>query len=605
MRTVDDFAFLHAATPPPAPPYAVVIPTTLFTRANIMPLQLSPHVGGILLVRNTTAPDPVHYTHELQCPNQYSAYNAESCAAPNRTAQPDDAEVWNPDGTGMLHETFPFPIYYLDDEPQIRTVIECYERFNAAEPGAQAQRSLCSVQIDQFMASAVNSETCLRRSGYELTMKPTHYCDALMGKNVFATLFPRDTRSEQPATAGDPPATEAAAPAAAAAPEQFILVTARLDTASMFDGLGAGASEVLPFVALLSAAHTLATLLPERLAAAGAAPVALQPNVLFMIFNGEAYDYIGSQRFVYDLRRGNFPPAYQHRAVIRPEAVQLVIDVAGLDAGNASALHAYHVRDFPRATQLLSALDKYNSALGLGVATVDRRQAAMPAPSSVHSFLRDNATWPTVVLRAPTRNRYLHSVYDAGAAVRFAYANTSADFERLDDVRVAPAAFAADSVQMGVRNVSTLLALTLYELVTGRPNDGWLGANAVLVDELLYCYLNATRCRLMIAAVAPSLGAQMVGSAPVPPLRYISVQAYASEAVSLTYALLGLLVGRRTNETEARCKELPSLQWMGGANGTGECRLGTQNLSAAISPAFTMAGRDCDGSACGGLVAIY
>lgn len=30
-------------------------------------------------------------------------------------------------------------------------------------------------------------------------------------------------------------------------------------------------------------------------------------NVMFILFNGEAYDYIGSSRVVYDILDGNFP----------------------------------------------------------------------------------------------------------------------------------------------------------------------------------------------------------------------------------------------------------------------------------------------------------
>lgn len=28
---------------------------------------------------------------------------------------------------------------------------------------------------------------------------------------------------------------------------------------------------------------------------------------MFILFNGEAYDYIGSSRMVYDMQKGNFP----------------------------------------------------------------------------------------------------------------------------------------------------------------------------------------------------------------------------------------------------------------------------------------------------------
>lgn len=33
----------------------------------------------------------------------------------------------------------------------------------------------------------------------------------------------------------------------------------------------------------------------------------LAKNIMFILFNGEAYDYIGSSRLVYDMQNGNFP----------------------------------------------------------------------------------------------------------------------------------------------------------------------------------------------------------------------------------------------------------------------------------------------------------
>lgn len=551
------------------------MPTHLFTRDLILPLQHSAHVAGIVLIHTNNTPSADdHYTHELQCPNQYTTWNNATCDA----QRPET--LWNPFGTGLLHVSFPFPIYYLNNVSQIATVIECYDRFNAADPAAQHLRSLCSIQINQFMAAAGNSEMCLRRSTYELNMKPTRYCDALSGRNAFATLFARKA-----VDAANVSAVVQGADAAEADDEQFIIVSARLDTTSMFDGLGMGGMEALPMITVLSAAHTLATLLPERLAMTAAA---VQPNVLFMFFNGEAYDYIGSQRFVYDLRGGQFPPVYQQRAAIRADRIQLVIDVASLD--DLSSVRAYHVRNFDRAEKLLSALEKYNRAFALGVNTTARLQQDMP-PSSAQSFLRDNGTWPVVTLQSAQRNRYLHSMFDDRYNVGFAYANTSADFMRLEDVRQATQ-FAVDSVQMAVRNVSTVLAFTLSELVTGRTHDGHMGASAVLADELLWCYLGTTACRLMVAAGPPDDGSG--GQLPVlPPLRYVSVQGgYVTQAAAMTYELLALLVGQRAEavRTEAKCGPRP-LVWMAGMNGTGECRVGTQNVSMARSPAFVEDGK--------------
>lgn len=542
----------------------------------------------------SNATRPAHYSPELQCPNAYSAYNQPNATCDAR--HPDT--LWNPAGNGLLHVSFPFPIYFMRDAAELQSVVDCYDKWNAPQPAEQRSRSLCSVQINQFMSAAGNSEVCMRRSRYEKNVKPTQYCDSLGGSNLFATLFARaevqrrrrSRRTTTTTTAAEPQpdATSGASAAETAATptEQFIVVSARMDSTGMFDGVAPGAMEALPLVVALTTAHTLARLLPERLAPT-------QPNVLFVLFNGESYDYIGSQRFVHDVRAGRFPPAYQRRASIRPEQIRLVVDVAGVD--DPGALLAYQVREFAAGAQLVSALEKYSRAFGLGVSVEQRVQADQP-PSAVQSFLRDgaeaNVSWPTVALRSPPANRYLHSLYDDVENVGFRYANTSRDCERLEAAELRDAAFAAQSVQMGVRNVSTALALALYELVTGRPVAAPRGASAVLVDELLHCYLEATQCRLHRAAVpAPRSGATGGGGgADRPPNRYISVGgAYAQETMAMTYDLLAWLIGARVNRTEAECGRLP-WHWMAGLNGTGECRLGRHNLSEAESPAWTVEG---------------
>lgn len=211
VRTANDFQFV--SNNPPAPPYALIVPTDLFSRANIMPLKDNPHVSGIVLIKpNTTVAS--FFSQELQCPNEQSSYNKASCS---------ESDAWNPFGTGLMFETFPFPILYIDDDFQIDTLTKCYEAFNGVDPDYQHQRSLCAIEIKQFMTASVNTEVCLRRSNSGLNVNPTNFCDPLTGKNVYATLYPREEVT-------NPDEAELQST------EKFILVTARLDTTSMFDG---------------------------------------------------------------------------------------------------------------------------------------------------------------------------------------------------------------------------------------------------------------------------------------------------------------------------------------------------------------------------------
>lgn len=106
----------------------------------------------------------------------------------------------------------------------------------------------------------------------------------------------------------------------------------------MLLGVGLGAMDsLLSFATLLNCAHILTSLLPDKTATD-------HPNVLFVLFNGESYDYIGSQRFVYDLNNGAFPPKSQYSHPIDPKNIELMIDIGALD--NFNTISVYQSREF-------------------------------------------------------------------------------------------------------------------------------------------------------------------------------------------------------------------------------------------------------------------
>ncbi|XP_037030857.1 nicastrin isoform X1 [Bradysia coprophila] len=550
INTPDDFQFV--LKDPPSPPYAVVVTPQLFSREHIMPIKDSPHVSAIVLINNVKD-KLTQFSQELKCPNQFSTIDAQSCDV----TKPET--TWNPFGTGLLHENFPFPIYYVSDDAEITKILDCFERFNKDDPVNQHQRSLCSIQINTFMSAAVNSEVCLRRTNYMNNLSATRFCDPLQGKNVFATLFPRENiprlqRGKQ-------------------SHEKFVLVTARMDTTSMFDGIGLGAMDsLISFATLISTAQFLAQLLPERI-------VSDKPNVLFVLFNGESYDFIGSQRFVYDVNNGHFPSKAHGTHEIGMENIAMMIDIGSLD--ELQKFSVYRAKEFDEANQLVNLLQKYSQQFSFNMSITDKITQNLP-PTSAQSFLRQNLTFPAVVLNSNPQNRFYHSIFDDQHNIKFRYFNTSQDFTTVTD-RNDNSDFPASSIQLAIRDVSTVLAASIYQMITGGPYNGDKGSNPVLIDELLYCFLISSECPLLRAAGPKNLPARP--DAP-PPLRYVSVQgSYTHESVAWTYRLLGFLIGQSVPIDEQNCTTLP-LNWFAGFNGTGQCHYTTQNFSQAYSPAF-------------------
>lgn len=563
IRSISDFDFV--INNPPAPPYVLVIRPALFTRENILNAMAKArgNIAGIVLINNST--ELQSFSQESKCPNRYGGL------LENQKCDTNKAEgAWNPYGTGLLLENFPFPIHFVKNATVVHQILDCYAKFNSFDTANQHKRTLCSIQINAFMSAAVNSEVCIRRSNYLNNVNPTKYCDPLQGKNLFATLYPRPIISPHEQKITNPPSNE-----------QFVVIAARLDTTSMFDGVGLGAMDSLvPFVTLLSVGHTLSKLIPG---ASSTFDADTRINVLFLIFNGESYDYIGSQKLIYDMEKGLFPPTVTSTRAITLQNINLFIDIGSLD--DTSSISVYRYQNFPLAQRLTTLLKNYNERNELNVNTLPLVTPNLP-PTSAQSFLRDNVTFPAVILYSNSgsnKNRFYHSIYDDEHNINFKYHNTSKDFTEL--IRLsAPTNYPLDSIQTAIRNVSTVLAYSVYEIITNKSITDNMGANPYLVDELLYCFLHSANCPLFKAASKPDAFVAHNEA----PLRYISVLGSSTyETIGWTFRILGLLLGNTVSVDEKNCMVLP-FSWYAGFNGSGECRRTTQNISDAYSPAFTI-----------------
>jgi nicastrin len=438
---------------PPAPPYVVILTPDLFTREIVMRLKneatATNTITGIVLINKGT---PTNFSQESKCPNQYSGLLKE------QTCDANDAQSsWNPYGTGLMHENFPFPIYYVEDENEVKKMLDCYAEFNENDRENQASRRLCSIQINSFMSAAVNSEVCFRRG--QGALASSKFCDPLQGKNVYATLHPRPKINVTERKVDET--------------EKFILITARMDTTSMFEAVGYGAKDSLvSFATMIGVAHFLASKIQFK-------STESMKNVLFVLFNGESYDYIGSQRFVYDLKNGNFPDNNTATNAITMDSIDFMIDLGTMD--DLNSLIVYHAKELPTTTKLVNFLKKYNKEHDFKIDLEQIPSQNLP-PVSAQSFLRENITFPAAILTSTPNNHFYHSIYDYMKNINYTYRNTSKDFTMLDDLSKSSDDFEPDSVQMKIRNVATIIGMSVYELLGGSQFDEQVGASSVLVS---------------------------------------------------------------------------------------------------------------------------
>ncbi|XP_077270743.1 nicastrin [Temnothorax americanus] len=509
----DDIAWIEKNST--AGPYTVVLPFAMFDRSTLVRLKNTNNINGVLLTRNASHERPSKYSPEDQCPNRYSGYK--KC---------NETEPWNPFGSALLMEDWPFPMFYTENQTILEAIKTCFWAHNAHDLETQYQRSLCAIEMKSFMHAAVNSESCIKRSDFMMNFNPTPFCDPLGDRNIHWPLAPLDENNNT-----------------------VIMVTARLDASSLFDGVSPGAGNTITgLVTMLATAYYLNVL----------NATVNNTNVVFSLLNGEAFDYIGSSRMVYDLKQNNFNALGGIN--LKLDDIQTVIEFGQLGKGDIF-LHSNGNDDIIKRLQ--RALNGYRWLTGYSATVIN---GSVP-PTSVQSFLEAKPNLTTIVITNHERqfkNRYYNGILDDAESLSFDRNDTSA--------------LASDLAKIALQ-----VANELYREVTGKapePVDLPISMEK-LTAEMLYCYLESAKCTLFRAASAPN--AKLVDQ--VLPL-YVGVHRVLNIATTLTGQLLAYLTGEKLYDmNETTCHE-NRLAWMGGQNFSGLCINSTVNYSTAVSPAF-------------------
>ncbi|XP_014607330.1 PREDICTED: nicastrin isoform X1 [Polistes canadensis] len=506
----DDVRWLE--TKATAGPYTAVLPFSMFTRDILLRLKNTNNINGVLLARNTSKNYPDFYSPEDTCPNRYSNYK--KC---------NDKRPWNPHGSSILLEDWPFPMFYMENQTLLEAIKSCFWNHNAHDLENQSERSLCALEMKSFMFSAINSDSCIKRSDFYLNINPTSFCDPLGDRNIHWPLAPLKSDSNS-----------------------VIMVTSRIDASSMFDGISPGAlSTITGIVSLLATATYLNSL----------KPYINNTNVVFTLLNGEAFDYIGSSRLVYDLKEGHFNAL--GGISLKLNEILTVIELSQLSKGDLF-LHVSNNKTNTMISQLTEGLQA--KVLSNSV-----------PPTSVQSFLETEPSLTTIVItNYPDQftNNYYNSILDNAKSLNFNRNDTN-------------------DLASSLTNISVTLAETLYYNVTGvKAPSGDVNRIENIISEMLSCYLESAKCNLFHAASSP--GTKLADQ--ILPL-YVSVHRVPNTVTILTGQLLALLTGEILEMNETACYDHHHA-WMGGYNLTGICINSTVNYSIALSPAFIISDYD-------------
>ncbi|NXB99395.1 NICA protein, partial [Orthonyx spaldingii] len=435
----------------PHPPYMILLDGNLFSREILMQLKGTSRISGLAVAAAKPAPSQ-GFSPGLKCPNDGFGVYSEDYGPQFAHC---NGSVWNPLGSGLSYEDFPFPIFLLEDANETQVIKQCFWDHNMPRAGSGPEFPLCAMQLLSHMHAAASTVTCMRRSSLQSTfsINPEIVCDPLLDYNVWSSLHPINSSGKV-----DPS-------------QQLILAATRLDSHSFFWNVAPGAEgSVGSFVALLAAAQALQ-------AAPGAR--SLPRNVLFAFFQGETFDYIGSSRMVFDMEQEKFP--------LRLENVGAFLELGQVSLRNDSVLWM-HTDPVSRRNEsvesqvqnLLEALRASGSGSGVSLREPGFSQGLPPC--SFQRFLRSRPI-PGVLLsdhRAAFRNRYFQSMYDTAESIGIRYPDGMSPEQRLE--------FVTDTAK-ALAEVATVLARALFRLAGGSNGTGSIRADPGTVTRMLYGFL--------------------------------------------------------------------------------------------------------------------
>ncbi|XP_058805891.1 nicastrin isoform X2 [Phymastichus coffea] len=498
-----------------AGPYTIVLSFDMYTKSNLRRFKKSNNINGVLLTRNTSLEHPYRYSPDDTCPNRYSG--SKSC----------DHE-WNPYGSSLLLEDWPFPMFYTQDGDTLNKIRECYSKYNAHDREKQAERSLCALEMKSFMLAAVNAETCIRRSNSGMNFNPNIFCDPIGDRNIH---WPAGPMSDSV--------------------KYVIMVIARLDSNSLFENLIPGAgSAVTGLVTLLAAAtylHHLNVTVNDT-------------NIVFSLLNGESMDYIGSSRLAHDLIFEKFDAL--GGKFLHFDQISSIIELGQLGEGDIY-LHTNNSNNNPIIVNLQNLRKELNATF---------MDNSVP-PASVQSFLKRDSNMPVVVITNHGRNftnKYYNGLLDDAEGLGYSRNGS----ERLT---------------ASLARVASKLGEELYRIATkGKTPPSNYTFVEELVGELLPCYLVSARCPLFRAA--SPVGAKLPNQVFPMYTSVVKNDMVWTTLTGQLLALLTGEHFPHLN-TSAVCVE-KHLLWMAGYNFSGACINATANFSLAVSPAFDIVDYD-------------
>ncbi|KAK3871136.1 hypothetical protein Pcinc_023698 [Petrolisthes cinctipes] len=550
----------------PHKPYVLAIPPQFHTPQVLKQAEDSGKVSGIVvMVEENFNPQVLgEFSGESHCPN--SELDLYKASFPEYSGY-CEKNPWNPDGTSFLFMSWNFPVFLVDNQTSIDYIKQYYEDFNKPDENGEPQPwPLLCMELNSNMFGTTNAEVCMRRSNLAGSqLHHVNFCDPLSDRNILATLNPMNASVELPE-------------------KSVTVVAARMDATSMFDNISPGAnSAVSGLVTLLVAADALNRYKDAKVESS-------TKNILFVLFQGESWGYIGSSRMVWDMARGEFPFKYQENLSDQMSQINLThiehfIELNQVGEGMRATdsllfLHTDPVSNsdpqISSETRKLLTLLQNSSSVANSSVTLEEVKPEIPLPpASFQSFLKKENISGIVITdhKEGFKNKFYQNIFDDYKNVKY-----EAD------------GGASDRYHKHISHVASALATTLYTILTDEVKP--ITVNETLADTLLYCYMQNISCE-MFKKFGEKISPSFFNEKPAK--MYVSV----GENNGLTYLtekILAGLVGEKVDLDSDSCKVTSRYSvyqlFYSASIDNGTCFQSTVRGTVAQSPAFSIEGYD-------------
>jgi len=278
--------------------FIIVLNVDLFNTYYVDKLMqsLDLKLNGLLLYLKSNLTRPNDFSHDDQCPNNRYSYYLNQTQTIN----------WNPKGTGLFFRSFPFPIMLIDEADDYRQLVTFYQKFNNSKSSPA-----CGLELSTFQNAAHSSQTCMRRNNitHSLIDPQQTFCDPVNGLNIYSklpqllTIHPNQRQLKS-----------------------VILIITPTDSFQMFlkiPGTTGGAQQpATGLIIFFALAHLIGQEQNEF--------IKQNKEIIFVTLDGDALDYSGSFRFIFDMTNGYFPAGDKNEERIKVEHIHSIIEFQSL-----------------------------------------------------------------------------------------------------------------------------------------------------------------------------------------------------------------------------------------------------------------------------------